>query len=94
MYGTPLYNTNYVGCISSNVYFKVLAVIILGLVITFVDEIDVLQDKRALVVLLLVVLLFSWTHIEELGAVILLVMLLVLVYNVQHNKRKDTRVNA
>jgi chromate transport protein ChrA len=90
--GTPLYNLNYVSCITSNIYFKVLAVMVFGLMITFVDEIEVLQDKRTLLLLLFVVLLFSWTHIEELGAVILLIILLVLVYNVQHNKKKQTKL--
>jgi hypothetical protein len=63
-------------------------VVVFGLVITFVDEIDVLHDKRAFMVLLAVALLFSWTHLEELGAMILMIMLLMLVYNIQCMKKK------
>lgn len=91
MSGTPLYNANYTSCITSNIYFKVLAVVVFGLIITFVDEIDILQDKRAFWILLFVTLLFSWTHLEELGALLLLIILLVLVYNVQYNKSKQQR---
>ena len=87
--GIPLYNFNYFSCITSNVYFKFLVVVVLGLVITFVDKIDMLHDKMAFVVLLAITLLFSWTHLEELGAVILLIVLSVLVYNIQINKKKQ-----
>jgi len=88
MNGTPLYNLGYFSCITSNIYFKFLVVVVFGLVITFVDEIDVLHDKRAFMVLLAVALLFSWTHLEELGAMILMIMLLMLVYNIQCMKKK------
>jgi hypothetical protein len=63
-------------------------VVVFGLVITFIDEIDVLHDKRAFIGLLIIALLFSWTQLEELGAMILLTLLLMLVYNIQHNRKK------
>jgi hypothetical protein len=64
-------------------------VLVFGLVITFIDKVEVLHDKRAFIGLLVIVLLFSWTHLEELGAVILLIVLLMLVYNIQLNKEVD-----
>jgi hypothetical protein len=88
MNGAPLYNFNYISCITSNVYFKFLVVVVFGLVITFVDEIDVLHDKRAFIGLLIIALLFSWTQLEELGAMILLIVLLMLVYNIQYTKKR------
>lgn len=87
MNGTPLYNFNYIACITSNVYFKSLVVLVFGLVITFVDKIEVLHDKRVFVGLLLLALLFSWTHLNELGTMILLIVLLMLVYNIQLNQK-------
>jgi len=89
MNGAPLYNFNYISCITSNVYFKFLVVVVFGLVITFVDEIDVLHDKRAFIGLLIIALLFSWTQLEELGAMILLIVLLMLVYNIQYTKKRN-----
>ena len=89
MNGAPLYNFNYISCITSNVYFKFLVVVVFGLVITFVDEIDVLHDKRAFISLLVIALLFSWTQLEELGAMILLIVLLMLVYNIQYTKKRN-----
>ena len=86
---TLLYNLNYFACIISNVCFKFLVVLVFGLVITFIDKVEVLHDKRAFIGLLVIVLLFSWTHLEELGAVILLIVLLMLVYNIQLNKEVD-----
>ena len=88
MNGVPLYNLEYFSCITSNIYFKFLVVLVFGLVITFVDEIDVLHDKRAFVGLLIITLIFSWTQLEELGAMLLLVLLSMLVFNIQHNKNK------
>ena len=88
MNGAPLYNLEYFSCITSNIYFKFLVVVVFGLVITFIDEIDVLHDKRAFIGLLIIALLFSWTQLEELGAMILLTLLLMLVYNIQHNRKK------
>ena len=88
MNGTPLYNLDYVSCITSNYYFKFLVVVVFGLVITFVDQIDVLHDKKAFLGLLVIALLFSWTHLDELGAMILLIVLLMLVYNIQYTKKK------
>jgi hypothetical protein len=64
-------------------------VLVFGLVITFVDKIDVLHDKRAFIALLVIALLFSWTHLEELGAMILLIVLLMLVYNIQQKPRNN-----
>jgi hypothetical protein len=86
--GTPLYNLDYFSCITTNAYFKALVVVVFGLVITFVDEIDVMHSKLAFVGLLFLALLFSWTHLEELGAVILMLVLLVLVFNIQYNKKE------
>jgi hypothetical protein len=54
-----------------------------------VDEIDVLHDKRAFIGLLIIALLFSWTQLEELGAMILLIVLLMLVYNIQYTKKRN-----
>lgn len=90
---TSLYNFNYFACITSNIYFKFLVVLVLGLVITFIDKIDVLHDKRTFLGLLLIVLLFSWTHLEELGATILLLVLLMLVFNIQLKKQKGSHHN-
>lgn len=86
---TSLYNFNYLACITSNVYFKFLVVLVFGLVITFVDKIVVLHDKKVFIGLLIILLLFSWTHLEELGAIILLIVLLMLLYNIQLNKKRD-----
>jgi hypothetical protein len=86
---TPLYNIGFLSCITSNVYFKILFVIVLGLTITFVDEIEVLHNKGVVIALLCIALLLSSTHLDELGAVILVIILMILVFNIERNKQRE-----
>ncbi len=68
-------------CITTHIYFKVFFVGIIGLVLTFAHEIVVLRSKAALWTVLLVLLMMVYTHKDECGALILLVLLFVLSYN-------------
>lgn len=87
---TPLYNIGFISCVTSNVYFKTLVVIVLGLTITFIDEIEVLHNKTVVIALLFLTLLLSTTHLDELGAIILVVILMILIFNIERNKKENT----
>lgn len=66
-------------------YFKIFVVTVLGLMITFVDEIDVLKEKHVLYAIVGLLILMTFTNLQEYGAILLLVMLVALSYNITLN---------
>ena len=82
---------DFCSCITNNLYFKVFFVIVFGLVLTFVHEIDFLHNKIALAVILFVMLMMLFTHADEFGVILFLIALFVLTYNISINykKKKD-----
>jgi hypothetical protein len=79
---------DFCSCITSNLYFKVFFVFIVGLILTFAHQVEILQSKLALVVVLLVFVLMTMTHTDECGAIVLLGILFVLTYNLNTNYKK------
>lgn len=76
-------------CITTHIYFKVFFVGIIGLVLTFAHEIAVLRSKAALWTILFVLLMMVYTHTEECGALVLLVVLFILSYNLNINMHSN-----
>lgn len=72
-------------CITANFYFKVFYVLIVGLVLTFADQMQLLQSRDALLLIIGITLLMIFTRIEEYGAIVLLMALLVITYNLNTN---------
>lgn len=76
-------------CITANLYFKIFAAMTVGLVLTFIDEIELLHSKQAVTGVLVIALLMSYSHLDEFGAVLLLIALFIIMYNIQlTNKTK------
>lgn len=76
-------------CITKNWYFKLFAMTVLSLTLTFVDDIEILHNKSIVYSILFVLLLMTYYYIEELGAVILLLILFVITYNIMLMRSKD-----
>lgn len=88
------YTLDFCACITSNLYFKIFVVTILGLILTFVDEIDIFKSQYVLYITLTILVLMSFTNIHEFGAILLLVMLAALNYNmILHNTNNDEKTN-
>lgn len=79
---------DFCACITSNLYFKVFFVFIVGLVLTFAHQIEVLQTKLALVMVLIVLVLMTMTNSDECGAIVLLAILFIITYNLNVNYKK------
>lgn len=79
------YTLDFCACITTNMYFKIFVVTVLGLMITFVDEIDVLKEKHVLYAIVGLLILMTFTNLQEYGAILLLVMLVALSYNITLN---------
>ena len=86
MESTFLYNINYIHCISSNHYFKFFVVIILGLVITFIEDIKILHSKPSLIILLILIITMSFTYLDELGSILFLIIIFVLSFSLNKTK--------
>lgn len=69
-------------CITTNLYFKIFVAGIFGIALTFVDDIDVLHSKTAILSILMVLILMTYTHLEEFGTVLLLLSLFVILQNI------------
>ncbi len=80
-------------CILTNIYFKVFFVTIFASVLTFVDEIDFLQNKFIIVVLITLFVLLLFTQDCDRGAIILVVSLLILCVNNVGVHQKDIKKN-
>lgn len=86
---------DFCACITSNLYFKAFFVFIVGLMLTFAHQVDVLQSKLALIAVLCVLVIMTLTHSDECGAIILLAILFIITYNLNTNytKVKDSQVS-
>lgn len=76
-------------CITKNWYFKLFAMTVLSLALTFVDDIDILHKKSTVYAILLVLILMTFYYLEELGTVILLLILFVITYNIMVMRSKN-----
>ena len=76
-------------CITKNWYFKLFAMTVLSLALTFVDDIDILHKRSTVFVILSVLILMSFYYLEELGTVILLLILFVITYNIMVMRLKN-----
>lgn len=77
-------------CITKHIYFKAFTVFVLSILITFVDDIEILYSKYIFVIFLFIfsLILFT-TGVEFVGVLILLMMLIVLVYNNEKNRERS-----
>ena len=84
---------NFCACITSHLYFKILFVFVVGLILTFAHEIDILKSKLALFSVLFVMFMMIVTHSDECGAIVLLALLFVIIYNlnINHKHLKDNK---
>lgn len=76
-------------CITKNWYFKLFAMTVLSLALTFVDDIDILHKRSTVYAILLVLILMTFYYLEELGTVILLLILFVITYNIMVMRSKN-----
>lgn len=79
---------DFCACITSNLYFKVFFVFIIGLILTFAHQVEILQSKIALVSVLVVLVVMTLTQSDECGAIVLLGVLFVLTYNLNVSYKK------
>jgi Ca2+/Na+ antiporter len=87
-----VYNNDFYECIISNIHIEFLIVIILGLILTFIEDIDLIQNKFVLIIILLIILMMSFSNINELGYIILLTILFVLVYNIMYKNKNNKKL--
>lgn len=74
-------------CLTTNPYYKVFVVTVLGLAITFIEDLDALHTQWVGMSVLLVFLIMCFsTQQEEFGTILLLLVLCVLIYNKRVNK--------
>lgn len=80
---------DFYSCITSHIYFKLFFVLIFGIIITFVDEIEFLKHKMSLYLILFVFLMTILTHMDNYGygVIMLLMILFILSYNIQLNNK-------
>lgn len=81
---------DFYSCITSHVYFKIFFVLVFGIILTFIDNIEILKHEFSLYVILLILLMTILTSMDDYGyGVILFIMLLfVLSYNIRVHDRK------
>jgi hypothetical protein len=81
---------DFYSCITSHVYFKIFFVLVFGIILTFIDNIEILKHEFTLYVILLILLMTILTSMDDYGyGVILFIMLLfVQSYNIRVHERK------
>jgi hypothetical protein len=86
----PVEQITFCDCITEHIYFKAFAVFVLSMLITFVDDIEILYSKYIFVILLFIfsLILFT-TGVEFVGVLILLMMLIVFVHNNEKNRERS-----
>jgi hypothetical protein len=72
--------SSFCDCITRHTYFRVVLVFVLSLIITFVDDIDILYNKTVLLLFIgmFVTSLFIY---NDVGNLVLLTVIIVMVYN-------------
>lgn len=68
-------------CITKHVYFKVFVMFVLSMLITFADDVEILYSKYTFVLCIIVFTLLLLTYPNEYGAIVLLMLLIILIYN-------------
>lgn len=86
---------DFYSCITSHVYFKVFFVLVFGIILTFIDEIEIFRHKLPLVVILLILLMTVLTSMDDYGygVILFLMILFILSYNI-HLKKNKTKEYA
>ena len=79
--------TQFINTIFNTVYWKVLVVLILATLITFVHEIQAFKDGVIVYLIFIILAMIVWVK-EDIGFVILLCALFVLAYNNVRRKNK------
>lgn len=87
---------DFYSCITSHMYFKVFFVLVFGIILTFIDEIDIMKHKTLLYLVLVVLLMILLTHMDDYGygVVVFIMLLFILTYNIQvqnTNQKNDLR---
>lgn len=82
---------DFYSCITSHVYFKTFFVLVFGVLLTFIDDIEILKHRFSLYLVLLMLLMIILTGMDDYGyGVILFIMILfVLSYNIQLQEKKN-----
>lgn len=75
---------DFISCITTNLYFKLFVITILGLTLTFINDVTILHNKYSLLMILLAVLVVLFTQEHEFGTVVLLIALFVLALNMTY----------
>jgi hypothetical protein len=73
--------SSFCDCVSNHIYFKVIAVFVMSLLITFVDDIDIFYEKGMLILFILIFVLSMSIHTDDVGTLILLTVIIILIYN-------------
>jgi hypothetical protein len=72
--------SSFCDCITRHTYFRVVLVFVLSLMITFVDDIDVLYNKTVLL-LFIGMFVISLFIQNDIGTLVLLTIIIIMVYN-------------
>ena len=92
---TPFDNVDFCACVTTNLYFKFFVATILGLTLTFATELSVLRKPFVLFSILVLFLLMSFTHMDELGTIVLLFVLFTLSFNMYYaDKAKKNELSS
>jgi intracellular septation protein A len=84
---------DFCSCITSHIYFKILFVLVFGILITFAHEVEFLRNKISLYIILVILLMMSFTHTDEPGSIIFLLILFILAYNIKLNHKNNNDNN-
>lgn len=80
---------DFVSCIATNIYFKLFAFTILGLTLTFIDEITALHNKYFVIIILFIILAMIFSQEHDFGTIVLLIALLALTFNMYQMRKKQ-----
>jgi hypothetical protein len=80
-------NQDFCDCITKHIYFKMFLVFVMSMCITFVDEVEILYSKYVFVVFVLALAIVMFAFPNEIGTLVLFVMLIVLIHNNISNEK-------
>jgi cell division protein FtsW (lipid II flippase) len=79
-------------CLTQNPYYKVFVVTVLGLAITFIEDLDALHNQWVGMSVLCVFLIMCFCmQQDDFGTILLLLILCVLVYNMDYTRKRVSK---
>lgn len=79
-------------CLMQNLYYKVFVVTVVGLAITFIEDLDALHTRWVGMSVLFLFLIMSFCmQQDDFGTILLLLILCLLVYNMVYTKKRISK---